>query len=385
MPFYLRHGSIPEKRHIQHFHQDALCYEEHISRKGFSDIYSNLYHIHPPTRVSQVGKFEPVKITPAEERVHRHHHFELFNIKPQKNWVDGRNYLVFNNDVRMSAAAPAENSDFFYRNSSADEVIFIHYGSGLLESLFGNLKFKPGDYIIIPLGTLYRLNFDSDNNRILIIETSGIVTTPKRYRNRHGQLLEHAPFCERDIRVPEFISPQNEQGDFHIRVRLADGFQNYMLSHHPFDLVGWDGYYYPWIFNINDFMPITGKIHQPPPVHQTFEGPGFVICSFVPRLFDYHDRAIPAPYAHSNVESDEILYYVAGEFMSRKGVAEGSVTLHPRGLPHGPQPGKYEGSIGKKETDEVAVMLDTFSPLHLTDAAMELDDPGYPHSWLEKK
>jgi len=385
MPHYIKHGSIPEKRHIQHFYNDALCYEEHISREGFSDIYSNMYHIHPPTRVSQVGKFEPVTIKPAKKHVHRHHHFELFRIQPAHNWVSGRKYLAFNNDVRMSAAAPTEDTDFFYRNSSADEVIFIHHGNGELESIFGNLKFKSGDYIVVPLGTLFRLNFTSENNRILIIETTGIVTTPKRYRNQHGQLLEHAPFCERDIRIPDFIAPRNEQGAFHIRVRLHDGFQDYTLTHHPFDLVGWDGYYYPWIFNIHDFMPITGKIHQPPPVHQTFEGPGFVICSFVPRLFDYHDQAIPAPYAHSNVESDEILYYVAGDFMSRKGVSEGSVTLHPRGLPHGPQPGKYEGSIGKKSTDEVAVMLDTFAPLYITETAMELDDPKYPYSWLENK
>lgn len=385
MPFYIRQGDIPDKRHIQHFHNNALCYEEHISREGFSDIYSNLYHIYPPTRVAKVGDFEPLKLTPSAERIHRHHHFELFNIKPAGDWISGRKYLLYNNDVRMSGAAPNKNATYFFRNTGGDEVIFVHHGTGTLETLFGNLKFGPGDYIVIPLGTLYRMNFEGADNRLLIIESTGIVTTPKRYRNKHGQLLEHAPFCERDIRVPRFFDPVDETGEFEIRVQLHDGYQNYTLAHHPFDVVGWDGYYYPWIFNINDFMPITGKVHQPPPVHQTFEGPGFVICSFVPRLFDYHEKAIPAPYAHSNVESDEILYYVAGDFMSRKGVSEGSVTLHPRGLPHGPQPGKYEGSIGKKETDEVTVMLDTFNPLHITDEAVELDDPQYPYSWQEGK
>ena len=385
MPFYLRNGELPDKRHIQLYYQEKLCYEELISREGFSDIYSNVYHIHPPTRVSEVGKFQPIKIKPAKDTTHRHHHFELFNIKPGGDWISGRTYLLYHNEVQMSAAVPDQNSEIFYRNSNADEVIFVHEGSGMLKSQFGNLNFKPGDYIIIPLGTLYQMQFDSSETRLLIIESRGIVTTPKRYRNRHGQLLEHAPFCERDIRVPDFMEPVNKQGKYQIQVRLQDGLQEYTLAHHPFDLVGWDGYYYPWIFNINDYMPITGKIHQPPPVHQTFEGPGFVICSFVPRLFDYHEQAIPAPYAHSNVESDEVLYYVAGDFMSRKGVSKGSVTLHPRGLPHGPQPGKYEGSIGKKETDEVAVMLDTFNPLYITEQAMQLDDPKYPYSWLEEK
>jgi homogentisate 1,2-dioxygenase len=385
MPFYLKNGEVPEKRHIQHYYNNELCYEEHISREGFSDIYSNIYHINLPTKVLKVGKFQPLKISHAKDNTHRHHHFELFNLQPAGNWISGRKYLLYNNEVQMSTALPNEESDIFFRNSSADEIIFIHHGTGTLKSPFGNLKFKPGDYIIIPLGTLYQMNFDTVNIRLLIIESRGMVTTPKRYRNRHGQLLEHAPFCERDIRVPDFIEPVNKAGEFQIQVRLHDGIQNYTLAHHPFDLVGWDGYYYPWIFNINDFMPITGKVHQPPPVHQTFEGPGFVICSFVPRLFDYHEKAIPAPYAHSNVESDEILYYVSGDFMSRKGVSESSVTLHPRGLPHGPQPGKYEGSIGKKGTDEIAVMLDTFNPLYITEEAMQVDDPKYPYSWLEEK
>ena len=385
MPFYQQSGNIPEKRHIQHYHNGDLCYEEHISREGFSDIYSNVYHIHPPTRITRVGELTPINLKPADLKAHRHHHFELFRFKPAGDWITGRKPLIFNHEVIMSSAAPVENAGYFYRNSYADEVIFIHDGKGILESQFGELSFAPGDYIVIPLGTLYRLNFDNKQNRILIIESAGPVNTPKRYRNHHGQLLEHAPFSERDIRLPGFVPPRDEKGDFEIRVRLHHGLQSYTLAHHPFDLVGWDGYYFPWIFNINDFMPITGKVHQPPPVHQTFEGPGFVICSFVPRLFDYHELAIPAPYAHSNVESDEIIYYVDGDFMSRTGVERGSVTLHPRGIPHGPQPGKYEGSIGKKSTEELAVMLDTFRPVHISQSAMEVDDPEYPFSWLERK
>jgi homogentisate 1,2-dioxygenase len=284
----------------------------------------------------------------------------------------------------MGTISPVKNVDFFYKNGMADEIIFVHQGRGTLESMFGRLDFSEGDYIIIPRGIIHRMIFESENNRLLVIESRGPVRTPKRYRNNHGQLLEHAPFCERDFKTPTFIDPVNKVGEFKIFLRLENGSQPYFLAHHPFDLVGWDGYYYPWIFNINDFMPITGKIHQPPPVHQTFESHGYVICSFVPRLFDYHDQAIPAPYAHSNVESDEILYYVSGNFMSRRGISEGSVTLHPMGLPHGPQPGLYEDSIGKKKTDELAVMLDTFRPLQLTNTAMQVDDDQYPFSWLSE-
>ncbi len=285
----------------------------------------------------------------------------------------------------MATTSPVKNTDFFYKNGIADEILFIHQGHGLLESMFGKLNFSEGDYIVIPRSVIYTMSFESENNRLLVIESRGAFRTPKRYRNNHGQLLEHAPFCERDFKVPEFTDPVNKEGEFKIFLRLESGIQPFVLAHHPFDLVGWDGYYYPWIFNINDFMPITGKVHQPPPVHQTFEADGYVICSFVPRLYDYHDQAIPAPYAHSNVESDEILYYVSGNFMSRRGISEGSITLHPMGLPHGPQPGRYEESIGKKETNELAVMLDTFRPLQLTNTAMQVDDDKYPFSWLSEE
>jgi len=384
MPIYLRRGSIPEKRHIQHYRGNVnLCYEEHISREGFSDIYSNVYHIHPPTRIAKYGDFVPFTLNAAVDLVHRHHHLELFRIKPGGDWISGRKYLFFNQDVLVSIAAPDRDSEYFYRNGHADELLFIHEGNGRIESMFGHLDFREGDYVIIPRGIIYRMYFRSPQNRLFVVESRGPIRTPKRYRNQHGQLLEHAPFSERDFKIPEFAEPIDKSGEYEIRLKLATGFQTYYLAHHPFDLVGWDGYYFPWIFNINDFMPVTGKVHQPPPVHQTFAAPGLVICSFVPRLFDYHEKAIPAPYAHSNLESDEILYYAAGDFMSRKGISTGSLTFHPQGIPHGPQPGKYEGSIGKTATDEIAVMLDTFSPLDIAAEALQYDDPKYPFSWME--
>jgi homogentisate 1,2-dioxygenase len=385
MSFYVQRGKIPTKRHTQYRKPDGnLYYEELVSREGFSDIYSNLYHIYPPTRVSKVAEFTSMQLISSEEKTHRHHHFETFKFKSEGNWISGRKTLAFNNDVILETCAPVENGNFFFRNGHFDEMIFVHYGSGIMESLYGKMDFYEGDYIIIPRGVTYKLTFKSNNNRLFILESSGPIETPNRYRNKHGQFLEHAPYCERDIRVPEFIDAKDESGEFQILIRLKSGIQKYIMPHHPFDVVGWDGYFYPWIFNIKDFMPIVGKIHQPPPVHQTFQGHGFVVCSFVPRLFDYHEKSIPAPYAHSNVESDEVLYYVAGEFMSRKGVSEGSLTLHPAGFPHGPQPGKYEESIGKKETNELAVMVDTFSPLILSKTSDEVDDESYPMSWLEK-
>ncbi|MCB0282594.1 MAG: homogentisate 1,2-dioxygenase [Calditrichae bacterium] len=383
MPFYVKHGSIPPKRHTQHRDSKGnLYYEELIGREGFSDIYSNVYHIHPPTKVKKVGDLHELPLQETKD-VHRHRHLETFRFKAKGDWVTGRRVLMYNNEVNMSVVIPEKQGEYFYRNAHAYEVIFVHKGNGKLDSIFGQLNFSEGDYIVIPGGTLYTLTYESDKAHFLVIEAFGEIAPPKRYLNKHGQLLEHAPFCERDIRVPEFREAVDELGDFPVHVKTFRGIQEMTLAHHPFDAVGWDGYYYPWIFNIKDFMSVTGKIHQPPPVHQTFEGPGFVICSFCPRLFDYHELSIPAPYAHSNVDSDEILYYVEGDFMSRKGVSEGSVTIHPSGLPHGPQPGRYEGSIGVKETFEYAVMLDTFRPLHIASDADEIDDGKYHLSWNE--
>jgi homogentisate 1,2-dioxygenase len=381
MPFYLKRGSIPSKRHIQHKSVEGkLYYEEHIRREDFSDIYSNVYHLFPPTRVKKIDKLIPVKLQSAKEQTPRHHHLETFKFDPYGDWVFGRQYLAFNNDLVMATTSPVKNTDFFYKNGIADEILFVHQGHGKLESMFGKLNFSEGDYIVIPRSVIYTMIFKSENNRLFVIESRGALRTPKRYRNNYGQLLEHAPFCERDIKVPKFTDPVSKEREFKIFLRLESGIQPFFSAHHPFDLVGWDGYYYPWIFNINDFMPITGNVHQPPHVHQTFEADGYVICSFAPRLYDYHDQAIPFPYAHSDVESDEILYYVSGNFMSRRGISEGSITFHPMGLSHGPQPGRYEESIGKKETNELAVMLNTFRPLQLTNTAMQVDDENYPFS-----
>jgi homogentisate 1,2-dioxygenase len=384
MPFYVQRGKIPSKRHIQFRSPEGeLYHEEHVSREGFSDVYSNLYHIHPPTRIAEVGKFTPMQLTAAEDRVHRHRHLETFKFLPEGNWLTGRKAIAFNNDVAFYTARPTEQADFYYRNGVYDEIIFVHYGEGTLYSYFGKLDYGPGDYIVIPRGILYKFEMTKDDTRLLIVESAGPVETPNRYRNQFGQLLEHAPFCERDFRPPEFMEPNGERGKFRFLLRTTEGIQEYYFAQHPFGVVGWDGYYYPWIFNIKDFMPITGKVHMPPPIHQTFQAPGYVICSFCPRLFDYHELAIPAPYNHSNVDSDEVLYYVEGDFMSRTGVSEGSITIHPYGLAHGPQPGKYEGSIGKKETLEYAVMLDTFRPLIPAQDSLLVDDPKYPLSWLE--
>ncbi|GAB4326949.1 MAG: homogentisate 1,2-dioxygenase [Calditrichia bacterium] len=384
MPFYIRQGNLPGKRHIAFRSPSGeLYHEEHASREGFSSIYSNLYHLRPPTRIKEVGTFQEIKYQIAQGEPHRHRHLETFRFEPKGDWVTGRRLLAFNNEVALFSVAPAEEGDYFYRNGVGDELVFVHRGTGRLESIFGTLNYGPGDYVVIPRGVLVRWRRDEGEHRYFLVESAGMITTPRRYRNEYGQLLEHAPFCERDIRTPQFQEPVNEEGEFLLKLKLANGVQHYQLAHHPFDLVGWDGFYYPWIFNIKDFMPIVGKVHQPPPVHQTFEAPGYVVCSFCPRLFDFHEEAIPAPYNHSNVDSDEVLYYVEGDFMSRKGVGQGSVTIHPYGIPHGPQPGRYEGSIGKKVTEEYAVMVDTFRPLKIAAEALEVDDAAYPYSWLE--
>jgi homogentisate 1,2-dioxygenase len=349
MPFYQRRGSIPPKRHTQFRDAEGnLYWEELVSRAGFASIYSNLYHRHPPTEVTRVGAFTPRTLTPWEE-THRHHHLRTARLDSGGDALTARRELFFNSDLIVAVAHVQRSMDFLYRNGAGDEVLFVQTGAGTLLTNFGRLTLQPGDYVVIPRGVIWQLEVETPL-RLLVIEATGPVTTPDRYRNAHGQLLEHSPFCERDIRTPEFAAPAQASTPVRVLVRTARGLQEYTYRHHPFDLVGWDGYYYPWIFNIHDFEPITGRIHQPPPVHQTFQGNGFVICSFVPRLFDYHPQAIPAPYAHSNVDSDEIIYYVEGRFMSRKGIEAESITYHPMGLPHGPQPGKIEASIGNHRT-----------------------------------
>ena len=381
MPFYQKRGEIPNKRHIQ-FRDDSgnLYWEELISREGFSHMYSNVYHIHPPTGVEAVGEMKKINLVSADQ-THRHHHIRTANMNSNGDAISSRIPLFFNSDLVISKAHVSDSMNTLYRNGNADEVLFIHTGSGTFKSNFGNMKLTPGDYVELPRGVIWQIDVTQDM-RILITESSGPIETPTRYRNKFGQLLEHSPFSERDIRTPEFVGPVADI-PMGVEVKLRHGIQTYGYQHHPFDLVGWDGFYFPYIFNINDFMPITGKIHQPPPVHQTFQAHGFVICSFVPRLFDYHGESVPAPYAHSNVDSDELIYYVEGNFMSRKDIDEESITYHPMGLPHGPQPGKIEESLGAKETNELAVMIDTFKPLNMTVAALSVDDEDYPYSWIE--
>ena len=382
MPHYVRCGQIPRKRHIQFKdHEGTLRYEELVSRKGFSDVYSNLYHLRMPTRVRAVGAWRS-DVPESVDGAHRARHLFTARVDSSGDALSARRLLFFNHDVRISKAHVDADMDVFYRNGHFDEMVYVQDGEGVLRTNLGRLDFGPGDYLVIPRGIIWQAQV-TGKARLLVVESSGAIETPHRYRNEYGQLLEHAPFCERDVRTPVLEDPIDEPGSFIVRVRLDRGVQDYEYAHHPFDVVGWDGCYYPWAFNIRDFEPITGSIHQPPPVHQTFQAPGFVVCSFVSRLFDYHPEAIPAPYPHSNVDSDEILFYSWGDFMSRKGIETESITLHPMGLPHGPQPGKYEASIGKKSTEELAVMIDTFAPLRVAKAAVETDDPTYPMSWME--
>lgn len=384
MPFYQTLGKIPSKRHTIFRKEDGSLYaEELVSTHGFSSTYSNVYHCYPPTLVKQIA--EPFSVEPeiAREKHLKHTSLKGFKIKPKKDYLESRVPVLVNNDLHISLAAPqASMTDYFYKNSQADEVIFIHEGSGVLKTGYGQIEFEYGDYLVIPRGIIYQLHFNDEQNRLLIIESFSPIETPRRYRNHFGQLMEHSPFCERDIKTPKNLETHDEHGDFKIMIKKEGLIYPYVYGTHPFDFVGWDGYHFPWAFSIHNFEPITGRIHQPPPVHQTFEGAGFVICSFVPRLYDYHPQSIPAPYNHSNVDSDEILYYVDGDFMSRKSVERGQITLHPAGIPHGPHPGTVEKSIGAKETQELAVMIDPFRPLKLTKAALEIEDEDYYKSWL---
>ncbi|GMV78533.1 MAG: homogentisate 1,2-dioxygenase [Chitinophagaceae bacterium] len=385
MAYYYKSGNIPSKRHIQFRKEDGSLYSEQVfSTEGFSDDYSILYHCHPPTQIIKTDTPIDVSPTIAEEKMLKHRSFEGMNIKPVEDYLQSRIPVLVNNDCHMVLAAPKKSmNDYFFKNADADEVIFIHEGSGKLLTQYGELSFSYGDYLVLPRGTIYQITFNDTNNRLLIIESFSPIRFPKRYISKHGQLLEHSPFCERDIRAPQNLITKDEQGDFIIKTKKRGILYGLHYANHPFDVVGWDGCCYPYAFSIHDFEPITGRVHQPPPVHQTFEGNNFVICSFVPRLYDYHPLAIPAPYHHSNIDSDEVLYYVDGDFMSRKNVTRGMITLHPAGIPHGPHPGAIEKSIGKLETKELAVMLDTFHPLMLTKEALEIENDNYTMSWAE--
>ena len=383
MPFYYKAGNVPHKRHTQFRKPDGSLYaEELVSTEGFSNIYSLVYHIHPPTLVKKLG--EPYDVSPqvAREKHLKHTSLKGFQIDPVDDYLNSRKAVLVNDDLHIILAAPRHSmEDYFFKNSQADEIIFVHKGKGVLKTGYGQIRFGYGDYLMIPRGTIYQLSFDDQDNRLFIIESFSPVKIPKKYLNTAGQLMGQAPYCERDIRTPSNMETFDQKGDFRVLIKKQGLIYPYVYGTHPFDYIGWDGYHYPWAFSIHDFEPITGRLHQPPPVHQTFEGHNFVVCSFVPRKFDYHPLSIPAPYNHSNVDSDEVLYYVDGDFMSRKSVEKGQITLHPGGIPHGPHPGTVEKSIGKESTEELAVMIDPFKPLQLTQYALEIEDPNYYKSW----
>lgn len=385
MPHYHKLGKMPAKRHTQFHKPDGGLYSEQlVSTEGFSDLYSLTYHVYEPTRVTDIEDSFSIAPEIAVEKNLQHRSFQGFDVKPEADYIKSRVPVLVNNDLYIELAAPTKSmAEYFFKNSQATEVIFVHEGEGTLRTMYGNIEFGYGDHLVIPRGIIYKIDFKSDKNRLLIVESFSYVRFPDRYVNRAGQLLEHAPFYERDIRKPENLETHDENGDFKVMIKRDDHIWPYHYQTHPFDLIGWDGFHYPYAFSIHEFEPITGRIHQPPPVHQTFEGNNYVMCAFVPRLYDYHPKSIPAPYNHSNVDSDEVLYYVEGDFMSRKHVTRGMISLHPTGIPHGPHPGMVEKSIGAKETNELAVMIDTFKPLSLTKQALAIEDPEYFKSWVD--
>jgi homogentisate 1,2-dioxygenase len=378
-------GKIPHKRHTQFRKPDGgLYYEQLFGTIGFDGMYCNMYHVHRPTQVKEIKGQHSVAPKIAKANNIQSYRFKGFQLAPEKDYLDSRKTILTNSDCSIILAAPKESQrDYFYKNTDADELLFIHKGSGTLRTHLGNLKFSYGDYLVVPRGMIYQIDFETEDNRLFIVESRRPIYTPKRYRNWFGQLLEHSPFCERDLRRPDELETYDEKGDFLIKVKKKDELFDMVYATHPFDVVGYDGYNYPYAFSIHDFEPITGRIHQPPPVHQTFETDAFVVCSFVPRIYDYHPDSIPAPYNHSNIDSDEVLYYVDGDFMSRNDIDAGHISLHPAGIPHGPHPGATERSIGKVKTDELAVMVDTFKPLQVTEDALKLADGTYYQSWLE--
>jgi homogentisate 1,2-dioxygenase len=385
MPFYHKLGKIPPKRHTQFRKPNGSLYSEQLfGTIGFEGMSTNSYHMYRPTMVKEIKNQYSVKPEIALKNHLKSYRLKGFQIQPEADYLESRKTVLINSDVAIILAAPQESTEnYFYKNSDADELLFVHRGTGTLRTHLGNLDFKYGDYLLIPRGIIYKIDFDTTDNRLFIVESRRPIYTPKRYRNWFGQLLEHAPYCERDLRRPETLETHDEKGEFLIKVKKQDDIFDMVYASHPFDVVGYDGYNFPYAFSIHDFEPITGRIHQPPPVHQTFETDAFVVCSFVPRLYDYHPNSIPAPYNHSNIDSDEVLYYVDGDFMSRNDIAAGHISLHPAGIPHGPHPGTVEKSIGKKKTEELAVMVDTFKPLMVTKEGLEIADDSYHKSWLD--
>jgi len=386
MPIYRQMGHIPPKRHIVYRQSNgALYHEELFGTEGFSGMSSLVYHLYPPTMVKERG--EPYSVRPAiaiEDNLQARSYLG-FDLPAKDDYLESRSVLFLNDDMTIGLAAPRKSmEDYFFKNADADELIFVHRGSGTLRTMYGSVDFGYGDYLVIPRGTIYQMVFDTSDNRLQITESFSPIITPPRYRNEYGQFLEHSPFCERDFRLPQNLETIDQTGDFLVKIKKRGLIYPYVYNNHPFDVVGWDGCSYPYAMSIFNFEPITGRIHMPPPIHQHFQGRNFVICSFVPRLYDYHPQAIPAPYHHSNIDSDELLYYVDGDFMSRNDIRQGQFTLHPGGIPHGPHPGAIERSIGKKETNELAVMIDPFNPVKITQEAINLEIGDYYHSWMHK-
>jgi homogentisate 1,2-dioxygenase len=384
MPIYHKLGKIPPKRHTQFRQPNGHLYHEQLfGTIGFDGMSTLMYHLNPPTMVKEIlGELDCSPEIAVEKSI-KSRLLKGFEVLPEKDYLLSRKVILANNDLQIALAAPLNyGSNYFYKNADADELLFVHVGKGTLKTQLGNIAFESGDYLLVPRGMIYQIDFFEDENRLFLVESKHPIYTPKRYRNYFGQMLEHAPFCERDYKLPCEIETIDQKGDFLIKIKKENVLYDVLYPHHPFDVVGWDGYNFPYGFSIHNFEPITGRIHQPPPVHQTFETAAFVVCSFCPRLYDYHPQAIPAPYNHSNIDSDELLYYVDGDFMSRNNIEKGHLTLHPGGIPHGPAPGAYERSIGKKETQELAVMVDTFRPLQLTKEALRIQDDKYYQSWM---
>ncbi|MDO5509348.1 MAG: homogentisate 1,2-dioxygenase [Weeksellaceae bacterium] len=380
-------GQIPPKRHtVFQSEEGKYYYEQLFGTEGFHGVSSLLYHIHRPTQIKQIGKGKDLNPKAAVPNNITPRLVKGFHVDPTDDFIESRTIFFFNNDLNIGVAAPKKSmTDYFYKNGNADELLFVHEGSGTLKTFVGDIDFEYGDYLIIPRGTIYQLHFNDEKNRLLVMESFSPIETPSRYRNHFGQLLEHSPFCERDMKLPKFAEPRDEKGEFIVKVKKEGILYDIVYATHPFDVVGWDGYFYPYGFSIHDFEPITGRIHMPPPIHQNFQGHNYVVCSFVPRLYDYHPKAVPAPYNHSNIDSEEVLYYVDGDFMSRNHIEKGFFTLHPGGIPHGPHPGAMERSIGQVKTEELAVMIDPFRPLQITKEALKLEDDTYVRSWLENE
>lgn len=385
MPIYHKLGNIPPKRHtIFQSSSGKLYYEQLFGTEGFSGMSSLLYHIHRPTQIKHILKSYSIAPKIAVANNIKPLLLATFQVEAKDDYIESRTPLMLNSDCMIGVAAPKKSvTNYFFKNADADELLFIHKGKGVLKTFMGDIPFEYGDYLIIPRGMIYQIHFDTTDNRLLYLESYHPIYTPKRYKNSAGQLLEHAPFCERDFKLPQNLTTIDEKGDFLIKIKKQNEIFELIYATHPFDVVGWDGYNYPWGFSIFNFEPIVGRVHMPPPIHQTFETAALVVCSFVPRLYDFHPKAIPAPYNHSNIDSDEVLYYVDGDFMSRNNIKQGHITLHPKGIPHGPAPGAIERSIGQKETKELAVMIDTFRPLMITEYAIQIDDGKYYQSWVE--